>query len=396
MAFTGLATYDNSTIIGEDVSDILRLISPVETPLLDLLPQPDTPVTNTHHQWTEEELGPDVLTPVSMAPNSTVEATWNEVWLSATSNYLDQLQPGMLLDPDNGEILQINSMHTASAIGGDAGDPVVYVTRQFGGTPISSFSNDSGEMLVVSTAELEGSETSGDVTRPRSRRYNVTQIFKKPITISGTRQAVVTAPAIGSEFNHQTVNRATELARDLEKAVIRSVLSHSSSLTNQLGSDENYRTMRGLRSFITAIDSRTKADSFAANPIDYLNDILQECWNAGARDLNTLLVGGQWKREISSTNASSLHVRQDERGIDREVTFVNTDYFNPMQVVLTPWMPRRSMLAIATGRIMVKPLRGRSFQYEELAKTGDSSKGHVLGEYTLEVHHPHRMGQLRV
>ena len=387
MPFSGLATYDDSTIIGEDVSDILRLISPVETPLLDLLPQPDTPVTNTYHQWTEEELGPDNITVAGAAgtPGDWLEPGTDHI--NITANVLGQLQPGMLLDPDNGEIMRISSLHK------DGADNNVYVARGYGGSAASSLS-PGAEVLVLSTAELEGSETSGDVTRPRTRRFNYTQIFKKAITISGTRQAVVTAPAIGSEYNHQTVNRATELARDLEKAVIRGIVGPTGAAP-QYGSDTDVRTMRGLRSYIEAINSTMVRSSFAANPIDYMNDILQACWNSGARDLNTLLVGSQWKREISSTNASQLQVRQDERGIDREVTFVNTDYYTPMQVVLTPWMPPRALLAIATGRIMVKPLRGRSFQYEELAKTGDSTKGHVIGEYTVEIHHPHRMGQLR-
>ena len=71
---------------------------------------------------------------------------------------------------------------------------------------------------------------------------------------------------------------------------------------------------------------------------------------------------------------------------------VTTDFGN-LRVVLSRWMPQSSLLALASGRVMVKPLQGRSFQRMELAVTGDNKKGHVLGEYTLEIHHPHRMAQ---
>ena len=37
MAFTGRATYDNDTLIAEDVSDLVSTISPFETPLLDFI-----------------------------------------------------------------------------------------------------------------------------------------------------------------------------------------------------------------------------------------------------------------------------------------------------------------------------------------------------------------------
>jgi hypothetical protein len=240
----------------------------------------------------------------------------------------------------------------------------------------------------VSTAEQEGSETTGDVHRPRTRRANYTQIFKKPILLSGTDQSVVTAPAVGSEFDHQTTLRAMELARDLEKAVFRGV-----SL-NTIGGDDVYRSMGGLRSMLTAINSQIATNSFAGDPITYVNELMQQAWNVGVRDLDTLTMGGTWKKHLSNTNAAKLQVTQDERGIERLVEFVTTD-FGQLRVLLTPWLPDESLMGLATRRIKVVPLQGRSFQREILAKTGDSFKGHIIGEYTLEVHHPDKMFQAR-
>jgi len=42
------------------------------------------------------------------------------------------------------------------------------------------------------------------------------------------------------------------------------------------------------------------------------------------------------------------------------------------------------------------PLRGRSFQRVDLAKTGDNDKAHVVGEYSIEVHHPDKQAQAHV
>ena len=50
----------------------------------------------------------------------------------------------------------------------------------------------------------------------------------------------------------------------------------------ELISSTTRRTMGGLRSFITAINSTVAANSFSADPMNYINDGLQNAWNAGS------------------------------------------------------------------------------------------------------------------
>ena len=62
MAFTGKATYSAGTTLAElaeDVSDLIGLISPYETPLLDALGDPMREATSTHHEWLEDALLPN-------------------------------------------------------------------------------------------------------------------------------------------------------------------------------------------------------------------------------------------------------------------------------------------------------------------------------------------------
>ena len=62
MAFTGKATYSaGATLpeIAEDVSDIIGLVSPHETPLLDHLGDPQRSATSTIHEWLEDTLLPN-------------------------------------------------------------------------------------------------------------------------------------------------------------------------------------------------------------------------------------------------------------------------------------------------------------------------------------------------
>jgi uncharacterized protein DUF5309 len=372
MPFSGKATTDNYAMIGEDVSDIMLNLSATETPFLDLLPAPEFPGTNIVHQWSEEALGPDRIV-ASTAINSATAATGVQI-----NGFGNQMMVGQLLELENqGEIVQISSI---------PGPNSLLLTRNFGSRGVSSLAV-GGNLFVISTAELEGSETSGDVTRPRTRRLNYMQIFKKPIAISGSDRAVTTAPDIGDEFDHQTTLRVIEIARDFEKAVFRSVASG-----NSIGTTSTYRTMDGLRQWLTAINSTISASSFAADPLAYTNDQLQNAWNAGARDLDVIVCGDQWKRDLSGTNASKLLIDQNDPTARRVIEYLQTDFGNP-RLVLTPWLPSRHMMGVSSRRVRPTPLATRSFQRVDLAKTGDSDKAHVIGEYTIEVHHPDKMFQ---
>ena len=54
MAFTGKARYSAGTTLpelAEDVSDLVGIISPYETPLLDAMGDPREEATSTHHEW---------------------------------------------------------------------------------------------------------------------------------------------------------------------------------------------------------------------------------------------------------------------------------------------------------------------------------------------------------
>lgn len=376
MPLTLKATYDNYPMIGQDISRILMLMNPVEVPILSLLPTPAQAATSIIHEWTEQEMVPDRLTTTTAVNSVAVGATT----LIGVNGYGNNMQIGMQVEPESTagprEVGVINSIVGANTIG---------LLRGQNGV-VNSLATGL-KLFVISTMELEGSETSGDVSVPRTRRNNSTQIFKKPITISGSDQSVITAPDIGSEFDHQTTLRTMELARDLEKAIIRGVR------INSLGSASAYRSMNGLRASLTTINSSIASNSFAANPVTWINDGMQQAWQAGARDLDVIAVGATWKRQISQANESRLQVEQDERGVERRIDYIETD-FGLQRVVLTPWMPDEALMGIATRRIFPMPLRGRSFQREILAKTGDSYKGHVLGEYTMEIHHPDKMYQL--
>ena len=62
MAFTGKASYSAGVSLpelAEDVSDLVGIVSPYETPLLNALGDPLRAAMSTHHEWLEDALLPN-------------------------------------------------------------------------------------------------------------------------------------------------------------------------------------------------------------------------------------------------------------------------------------------------------------------------------------------------
>ena len=61
--FSGRAVYGTNVFTGikEDVADMVSMISPAETVLLNALGDPLRDAINIYHEWQEEDLGPNAI-----------------------------------------------------------------------------------------------------------------------------------------------------------------------------------------------------------------------------------------------------------------------------------------------------------------------------------------------
>lgn len=368
MTFNGKAIYDTGAFseIAEDVSDLIGQISPWETPLLDALGQAQQSATNVLHEWLEDALNPNTIVSSSTLINST-NATALGVYATGLTAVANHLQVGAVLKNNtSGEYMQITAVNANT----------ITVSRAFGSTSIASV-GAGDELFIISDAALEGADVSGDISRTRSRPSNYCQIFKKDVIVSGTQQAVRHLGGVGNEYDYQLVQRTKESVRDLEKAVIQSKLSG-----NSIGSASAYRTMRGLWDFIS-----TNATSTGTLNPTVVDNVIQNAWDQGATDTDIIVCDAAWKRVIDGFNDTRVEVMQgggQENTYRRRISFYEGT-FGTHRVVLSRWMPTTSMMVISSSRVQVLPLTGRSYQFIPVARTGDSEKGMVLGEYTLEV-----------
>ncbi len=384
MAFTGKATYAAGADlpeIMEDVSDLISIVSPYETPLLDHLGDPARSALSTVHEWVEDTLLPntDAVNQTTFTPNAQ-DAT------SITVNNGSRFQVGDLVRPGNAsEIMQVTAIATNT----------LTVVRRYGGTSASSLSHGL-KLTIVGNAALEGADAPDVRFTTRYRRQNFTQIFAASVEVSGSMRAARVVGA-SDELDFQKQERMRELLRDLENTVING----TAPSTGQQGSASIRRSMNGIVRQVSTnqfVPGQNGFPSGGGSGTD-LNDVvlnaaLRTVWEQSAGRIDTIVCGGMQKRRINQLISSSRAYAPEDTRV-RDLVSVYESDFGVCKVIVSRWVPADTVLFLDSSRIEVMPLRGRSFAYQPLGAQGDRSAGLVVGEYTLEFRNENAHGLVR-
>lgn len=380
MAFSGLSSNKLFTpnLVGEDISALMATLTPVEAPLLDWLGDASVFATSTKHEFVQDYLRPNYII-ASTAVASATAATYFQI-----NGLGEALTVGTILENESAapEITQVSTILGANTIG---------VTRNYDSAGIGSLAA-GGQFFVRAPAGTEGQDHDGSHSaRLGSRKANTVGYFNIPIAASGTQLAITT---LGNDsFADARAKIFTEVPFRLETEVIRGVLNG----TNSLGTATATRTMLGIRKQLTATASTITATSFAANPHLYIGNVMEQVFQAGG-SVNEdwgVIAGRTFFRDISNLNDSKVYDSNQSEAFKRVIRRYEGP-FGVMTVFLSRVLPATELLIVPRGRTKVVPLQGRNFAYQELAKTGDNVKGQVVGEYTLELHHPDAMARLYV
>ncbi len=376
MAFTGKATYSAGAQLPElveDVSDIIGIVSPHETPLLDHLGDAKRAAMSTVHEWIE-----DALLPNSGQIN---QSSFNPSPQAASTITVDDasiFREGDLIRPgESGEVAMVVAVVSAS-------DQIALV-RGYGATTAATLTDDM-KLTIIGNAALEGDVAPEARFTSRVRRSNFTQIFTAGIDVSGSMQAS-RAYGVADEVDYQKQERMRELLRDLENCVINGVAPASDGQ----GSGTVRRSMNGIlhsiqtNMFMPGMDAIPDGDGAGTDQLNeaVLNAALKAIWEQSSGNIDTIVVGGAQKRRINSFASGSRAYLPDDQVFSDMISVYESD-FGVCRVIMSRWAPTDSVLLLDSSRISVMPMQGRSFQYKPLAATGDSISGQVLGEYTLE------------
>jgi len=385
MPFTGKATFSAAADLPElveDVADIISLVSPWETPLLDHLGDANRAATSTIHEWVEDTLVPntDSVNQTSFTPDAQ-NATAITVATGSRFRPGDQVRPEGLR-----EILLV----TAVAAN------VLTVTRRYGGTPTGTLAN-AMKLTIIGNAAIEGDDRPATQYTNRARKRNYTQIFTAAIEVSGSMQAARKVAGVADEVDYQKQERFRELLRDLENSVINGV----AAAANPQGASNIRRTMNGIipsiltHQFVPGVGAIPSGGG-SGNTLNenVVNTCMRTIWEQSSTRIDTIVCAGFQKRKVNEfLSAARLFRPEDDRFLNRVSTYESD--FGLCRVLMCRWMPADTILLLDSARINVLPMAGRSFQFKPLASTGDNTTGMALGEYTLEFMNENAHGLIR-
>ncbi|MHC4122318.1 MAG: SU10 major capsid protein [Planctomycetota bacterium] len=379
MAFTGKATYSAGTTLpelAEDVSDLIGIVSPYETPLLDALGDPLREAASTHHEWLEDELLPNKDAVDDSTFSDPAADTSFDVDNGSRFRVGDQIQV-----EGSEELILVTSIS----------DDTLTVVRGYAGTTAEDLS-DNQVINILGNAALEGADTPTARFSNRTRCSNYTQIFTATVEVSGTDMAA-SQLGLADEMDYQKQERIRELIRDLENTVINGGLPAS----NPQGSDSVRRTAKGIIQHLSTSVFHTGDSGFpSGTDLDEtkVNYVLRKIWENSNGNVDLMVVGGFQKRKINGFLSSSrTYGSNDTRFVDM-VDYYESD-FGVCRIVTTRWMPQDAVLLLDSSRVNVLPLAGRNFHFKPLASSGDYERGELIGEYTLELKNEAAHGLVR-
>lgn len=245
---------------------------------------------------------------------------------------------------------------------------------------------------AANNEQAEGDDATATASTPTVRLGNRTQISAKTASVSGTQENVDKAGRT-SEMAYQMALRSKELKRDIETGLTQNNVTATSP-----------RRSRGLVGWAVGANVSSGAGYVAPNFVTnvaqtdgtqrafteaLLKDTLQKVFTAGGNP-DTIMMGPLAKQTFSTfTGNATRFDKAEDKSLTAAVDVYISD-FGQLRAVPNRFQRARDVWVLESEKWAVAWLRPIT-QYE-LAKTGDSIRRQILGEYTLEARNPSANG----
>lgn len=253
---------------------------------------------------------------------------------------------------------------------------------------------------------IEGDDSTFATASPTTMLSNYTQIVKKTVMVSGTADAV-RKYGRKEEFAYQIAKKGKELKRDCEFAMTQNQASSAGGSGTARSSAGAESMIAGNRILPTTSSAGTTPGYSAgvwAAPTDgtatgagstlteeYLRQALEAAWTDGG-DPSVIMCGAFQKKQVAAFAGASAYAgfynpkAGEAQGAVIGGVDVYVSDFGKHSVKLNRFMRTRTLLCLDPDYVSMDWLR--SIRFEERAKTGDATKGELLGEFTLVLNNP--------
>ncbi len=354
--------YDNTVPRKRTVTDRILLSSPFDRKTIDALGLDNVSkfrfvnTPNRTYEWLEDNYVARTDT-ITSSGGMASDSTTTTCLVTTPLLYI----PGTVILIDL-EYIWVTSISSAT----------LTIVRAYGGTQATHA--NSAAVTIVGTARLEGATASDSPTTAVASTSNHSQIFHRKVEVS---RSMGLFPNYGiSDMQDYFIDKyMDELVIELDQLPYHGQKQEGSS------SHASGRGAGGLETFIT---TNTTAASSAQLTRDHIDDQLENCYSAGGSP-SLLLCNTFQQRVINSLYEGFITTdRGESKGGNLITTLIPPiGSMKPLSIVVDRFCPTDSVYLVDkdyAGYITID-----SFFYEELAKTGDSENGQIVGEYGFVV-----------
>jgi hypothetical protein len=240
----------------------------------------------------------------------------------------------------------------------------------------------------TSNAQIEADDTTIAAVTPTVRVGNRTQISNASVVISRTQETVQKAGR-SSELAYQITKKTKELKRDIEAILSQNQASAAGNATTarKTGSLEAWFATNVSRG-ASGSSGGFSGGAVAAAPDgtqrafteSLLKTVAQSVYSAGG-DADTIMVGPAQKQIVSTFTGNNTRTQDTSEGKLSTAIKVYESDFGDLKIVTNRFQRNRTAFVLQSDMWQIAWLD--PIRVEDLAKTGDSMKKLLVGEYGL-------------
>jgi len=229
---------------------------------------------------------------------------------------------------------------------------------------------------VSGSGQNEGFDPSFAPRTNPVRKANYTQIISAEFQVTDSERNSNTA-GFKDRYTYEMQKAMLEWRRNAEFSIVRnSLVSGNNSATSA-------RQMAGVRAQITTLATNTGSVSLSET---LFNNYLQNAWTNGGV-IDNVYVGATLKRRISGfTNTNTRFVDATTSSVNNVINVYDSD-FSRVNIHKHRWVQNSddtnlNLIGLQQDKWAIAHLDEP--HYQEIPRTGYSSKGMIVGELTLE------------
>ena len=355
----------------ENINKMLSAMADRDTKFLSMFLDLSNAVDSYYYEWDDKTLVgfKDVLvTTLSSTATTTITVGSN---INVPKRYID----GTTTFRIDSEYMLVTSTITVATL-----FTQLNVTRAARGTTAATHAANA-QVIIVDAHRVEGFSAGRDDSQKGSRRFNYTQIYERQLILTGTSQSV---KAVGDEMkiNKQAEDLTKELLKELQMSLIHGIRYTTNSAAPQ------DRTMGGFYYWATQGGGNNINGSGNSIDTSMIDDVIENYLNRGGdADNLSMIVSLKQQRKLNDLKAGRIihgGMTQKDMSINNFVESYDFGGRAHVNVTYLTDLADDEVYFFDKSKVKVKPLQGRSWDRQPLAKTGDSDKELILGEYTTE------------